>query len=88
MYPEKPLQKGDIYIRVAVFLMSLFLTLVTASGVYVGIPERISGTNDFIYTLAFNEYWAVIPFSIAVVSLFAIIYAWLSVFGRKKEGDL
>lgn len=77
-YDTKQLNKGDIYLRVTLFLISLFFSLSTTGGVYLNDPA----------VLAFDSYWAIVPFSIAVVSLFATIYAWLTVFGKRKEGEI
>lgn len=88
LWDKTPLNKGDVYLRGSIFLMSLFLALTTMSGVYYGNPVRIENTDSFTYVLAFEPYVAIIPFVIAVVSLFATVYAWLSVFGKKREGEI
>lgn len=80
-YSHRPLNKADIYIRGTIFLISLILTLMSSVGVYIG-------SDEVGYILGIDEYWIIIPFTIAVVSLFATVYAWLSVFGKKKKEEI
>lgn len=79
--PYKALNKGDVYLRGSIFLISLSLTLFSSIGIYITI-------DDVGYILGLDEYWIIVPFSIAVVSLFATVYAWLSVFGKKKKEEI
>ncbi len=79
--PYKALNKGDVYLRGSIFLISLSLTLFSSIGIYIT-------KDDVGYILGLDEYWIIVPFSIAVVSLFATVYAWLSVFGKKKKEEI
>lgn len=79
--PYKALNKGDVYLRGSIFLISLTLTLFSSIGIYIT-------KDDVGYILGLDEYWIIVPFSIAVVSLFATVYAWLSVFGKKKKKEI
>ena len=79
--PYKALNKGDVYLRGSIFLISLSLTLFSSIGIYIT-------KDDVGYILGLDEYWIIVPFSIAVVSLFATGYAWLSVFGKKKKEEI
>lgn len=90
VFSDEPLNKGDVYLRATVFLCALFFSLAASTGVYIGQPtvDSINSTAEIVaysFIPAFEEYWVIIPFSIAVVSLFSTIYAWLSVFVRKQE---
>lgn len=77
-YPSAELSKTDVYLRFMLFLIALFFTIATSTGVYVTLPADV--TPSVPELLAFDSFWIMIPLSITVVSFFATLYAWLVVF--------
>lgn len=75
-FQNRPLNKGDVYLRGSIFLCSLFLTISTSTGIYIGDQPNSVGSIDF------DEYFLFIPFIISIVSLLATMYAWLIVFAN------